>query len=128
MKYLSLIALLFSASIANDFYYEFGKKVEINSTIQKKNFSSSDDIQEYTTKDGINIKFKNEIIVKCKKDIECEDDIKNENLNNFFKISKGFYLIKLDVSQNIFEYSQKLYLKNNIEIAHPNFIKERIYK
>lgn len=127
MKYL-LITLFAVNSLfaANDFYYEFDKKVYIQENVTS--FKSSNGIQEYKTTDGKIIKFKNEIVAQCKKDIQCIDDIKNLGINTIVKISSNFYYIKLNSSMNIFEYSQKIQELSSVQIAHPNFIKKRIFR
>jgi len=129
MKKLLLLSLLSSLCFASDFYYEFGKKVEMKPKLQAQSLNTqSNDILEYETTEGKKVKFKNEIIIQCKKDSNCEKVFKDENINNYSKISNAFYLIKLNSSQNIFEYCQKLYTNDSILIAHPNFIKERVYR
>lgn len=127
MKNIFILIFCTSFIYAQDFYYEFGKKVEVKQGVKSKALSSLDDIQEYETLDGKKVKFKNEIILKCNTQ-RCEEDFKTLELKNIEKISKNFYLIKLDASKNIFEYSQKLHNLKSVEFAHPNFIKQRIYR
>lgn len=130
MKSLYLIFLIFTASLsANQFYYEFGKKVEVLpkvSTMSTENTTS--DILEYQTTDGKTLRFKNEILITCKKDAYCEDDFSDLNLTNYKKIFKNIYLITLSSNDDIFEMCQKLYEKDDIEIAHPNYVRNIIAK
>lgn len=128
MKKIVLICTLSTAIFANNFYYEFDKKVELQNTIKAESFTSNNDIQEYTTTNGEVVKFRNEILVQCKDTFYCEDDFEELNLSNRTKISENFYLIKLDENQNIFELCQKLYEKEDIKSAHPNYIKSRSKK
>ena len=131
MKYL-LISLLFTNLLfAQNFYYEFGEKVYVNEVTksQSKTLNSdNNEIKEFQTTDGKTVKFKNEIIVQCEKNMNCEDDFTTLGITNFNKISTYFYHIKLDSNQDIFEFSQKIKELDSVKIAHPNFIKERVYR
>ena len=128
MKYLLLCCCLTNLLLADNFYYEFDKKVELKNVIKSDSLSSNDEIQEYVTTSGEAVKFKNEILVQCEKDKYCEDDFESLNLSNRTKLSEDFYLIKLDLDQNIFELCQELYNLEDIKSAHPNFIKRRFKK
>lgn len=128
MKYLLLCCCLTNLLLADNFYYEFDKKVELKNVIKSDSLSSNDEIQEYVTTSGEAVKFKNEILVQCEKDKYCEDDFESLNLSNRTKLSEDFYLIKLDLDQNIFELCQELYNLEDIKSAHPNFIKSRFKK
>ena len=128
MKYLLLCCFLTNLLLADNFYYEFDKKVELKNVIKSDSLSSNDEIQEYVTTSGEAVKFKNEILVQCEKDKYCEDDFESLNLSNRTKLSEDFYLIKLDQDQNIFELCQELYNLEDIKSAHPNFIKSRFKK
>ena len=128
MKYLLLCCCLTNLLLADNFYYEFDKKVELKNVIKSDSLSSNDEIQEYVTTSGEAVKFKNEILVQCEKDKYCEDDFESLNLSNRTKLSEDFYLIKLDQDQNIFELCQELYNLKDIKSAHPNFIKSRFKK
>lgn len=130
MKYILMSLVLTNLLFGQDFYYEFGEKVYVKEVTksQIKSLNTDNEIKEYKTNDGKIVKFKNEIIVQCQKDKNCEDDFKTLNILNFYKISKYFYHIKLDSNQNIFEFSQKIKELDSVKIAHPNFIKERVYR
>jgi transcriptional/translational regulatory protein YebC/TACO1 len=127
MKYLFIFILSLTFSYANKFYYEFDKKVEIKTNTTTKSLNQTyDDIQEYTTTDGKTVKFKNQILVQCKKNSYCEDDFENLNLTNYKNIGNNTYVIKLDNTQDIFSFCQKLYDKEDIKSAHPNYIRKLI--
>lgn len=125
MKTIILILFLFFTNLyANKFYYEYDKKVEIEENTTKKR--SLSDVSEYQTKDGKTVKFKNEIIVQCEKNTNCEDKFSSLGIENFSKLSKDFFLVFVQKNQDIFNLSQKLYEEDSIKAAHPNFIKERV--
>ena len=125
---LLLCCFLTNLLLADNFYYEFDKKVELKNVIKSDSLSSNDEIQEYVTTSGEAVKFKNEILVQCEKDKYCEDDFESLNLSNRTKLSEDFYLIKLDQDQDIFELCQELYNLEDVKSAHPNFIKSRFKK
>ena len=128
MRYLLLCCFLTNLLLADNFYYEFDKKVELKNVIKSDSLSSNDEIQEYVTTSGEAKKNKNEILVQCEKDKYCEDDFESLNLSNRTKLSEDFYLIKLDQDQDIFELCQELYNLEDVKSAHPNFIKSRFKK
>lgn len=122
MKKIFFLVLSLNFLYADKYYYEFNKKVEVEE-IQINN--SENDIKEYSTKDGRIVRFKNEILVQCKENADCQDEFEELSLDNIEQIDSIFFLIKLDVTQDIFEYCEKLYQKSDIESAHPNFINKR---
>jgi hypothetical protein len=128
MKYLLLSLLLSNLLFAEKFYYEFGEKVEIdNNIVTKKSFTTSNDpINQYTTKKGDLIKFKNEVLVQCNKNTYCEDDFEDLNLSNYKKIASSFFLIKIESKEDIFLIMQNLNDRSDIKSAHPNYIRSRM--
>lgn len=121
MKYILLILVTFTSLFASDFYYEFDKKVEMKPSLKTQS-TSENAILEYETTDGKKVKFKNEIMVVCKKNAYCEDDFSDLSISNYEEIANGYFLIKVGSTQNIFTLAQQLYLKDDIKIAHPNYI------
>lgn len=130
MKKALFITTLFSFSsflLANDFYYEFDKKVELINPLESNTYSlnSQDEnntkkIHTYQTLNGKTVKFKNELIVQCHKEAYCKDDFSDLNITNYKEISKRFFLIKVEESQNIFTLAQELHNKEDIKSATPN--------
>lgn len=130
MNYIGLTLLFLGSSLfANNFYYEFDKKVELTPQASTKSLNSTqDNIMQYKTTDGKTMKFRNEILVQCKDNAYCEDDFSDLSLDNYKKIGSTNFLIKLNSTQDIFEYCQKLYEKDDIKSAHPNYIRSIIKK
>ncbi len=122
MKNLFFLILSLNFLYANNFYYEFDKKIEVT---EIKESSDLEGVKEYLTNDGRTVKFANEILVQCKQNAYCNDDFEDLTLTNIEQIDSTFFLIKLDDSQNIFEYCEKLHQKDDIQSAHPNFINQR---
>jgi len=72
MKFLSLVVAVFTLNAcASDYYYEYGKKVELT-PVEKVSSRSIDNqnVRYYKTKDGREIGIKNEIIIKLKKGVD----------------------------------------------------------
>ncbi len=122
MKNILILISFLSFSFSNDFFYNNGKKI----FVQQKQTRSISKTKQYVTQSGKTLSFTNEIIVTCKKNTICLEDIKKMKLKNISKISKNFYLVKVDKNQNIFKLSQKLYDLPSVKSAQPNFIKKRI--
>jgi hypothetical protein len=137
MDYLGLIKILIKDMIMNkiiailllglvvkadDFYYEYGKKVMIVKSLDSRDNSG---IKYYENSLGKKIGVTDEIIFQFIDNNSSIDILKKYNIDKIDKLSDRLYLIKAPKGQNIFELSQKLYEENSIEFAHPNFIKER---
>ncbi|MGP2657845.1 hypothetical protein ACOJTA_12480 [Malaciobacter sp. WC5094] len=124
--FIALVTLISSNLLANDFYYEFDKKVELIKPLESESLSvnkqneNSEKIHTYKTTNGNTVQFKDELIVQCHKEAYCEDDFSDLNITNYKKISKRFFLIKVEDTQNIFTLAQELHKKEDIKSATPN--------
>ena len=126
MKILLLVLITIFQLNASNFYYEFGKKIEVSPVISSKSLNNSNnDFLEYSRSDGKIVKFKNEIIMQCNKNTDCEDDLIDLSITDYKKIGKTFFVIKVSDTQNIFELCQTLYKKTDIKSAHPNYVRAR---
>jgi len=123
---MKLIALLLLASLlyANDFYYEYGQKVELTPATQKRSTNSSIEYYQKSNGNTVGIK-KDEILVKCYQGVDCSKVLAKYGFASISSLSTTIYLVKLTSSQEIFNYSQTLYHDSDIAFAHPNFVKER---
>jgi hypothetical protein len=115
---LSLIAC------ADDYYYEYGKKIKVTQTHQHRAVNNSN-INYYVTENGHKVGVTKEIIVQCEENIDCQATLNKYHLKKVSKLSDKLYVIKIQDDKNIFEFSQKLYNDSDIKLAHPNFIKNR---
>jgi len=122
---LLLLSLLSVACIhANNFYYEYGQKVELTELSNPR--TANNNIAYYQKSNGkqVGVK-KNEILLKCNEGIACLSILDAYNFASVKALSRSIYLITLQETQNIFTYSQTLHNNAAIEFAHPNFVKER---
>ncbi len=125
---LFLTIVLTLNACANDYFYEYGKKVELTPINNPSTRSiNNSNIKYYKTKDGRKIGIKNEIIVKLKKDIDPKAFFLKYNITNSEHLGSTTYLLKLSPSQNVFTLSQEMYNDNDTIYAVPNKI-QKYYK
>ena len=126
MKYtLSLIILLTLNACANDYYYEYGKKIELTPINTPSTRSiNANDTKYYKTKDGRKIGIKNEIIVKLKKEVDPKGFFLKYNIENTEHLGSTTYLLKLSPSQNVFKLSQEMYKDSDTIYAVPNKVQK----
>jgi len=127
MKIRIFIFLIIITSLikADDFYYNNGNIVKVTKILKLRNNS---EIKYYRTSNGNKIGVKNDILVECVDDVNCSKVLTKYDILSFKNITDTIYLLQIDKSKNIFEFTQKLYLDNDIKIAHPNFRKERQWR
>jgi len=126
MKYLSMVIMMFALNAcASDYYYEYGKKVELTPVDKISSRSiDSQNIRYYKTKDGRVIGIKNEIIVKLKKGVDSKEFFSKYDIKNIEHLGSTTYLLKLEKSQDVFTLSQELYKDNDTIYAIPNRIQK----
>jgi len=126
MRFLSMVIALFTLNAcASDYYYEYGKKVELT-PVENVSSRSIDkqDVKYYKTKDGREIGIKNEIIVKLKKGVDPKSFFLKYNMKNTEHLGSTTYLLKLEKSQNVFTLSQEMYEDSDTIYAIPNRIQK----
>ncbi len=124
MKSVIFLIILFLNIFASDFYYEYGKKVELKKIDKTRNLQDSD-ITYYKNEYGQIVGVKNEIIIKCKSNQICKTLFKKYGLLNVNKLSDRFFHIILTKDQDVFLLSSKLYYEDGVLLSHPNFVKKR---
>ncbi len=126
MKKIILLILVgvLSASYANESYYKNGKLVQLEN-INISRSTKNSNINFYKNKYGQKIGISNEILVQCKKGINCSKLLNNFNLTNYSKLTDTIFIVKIEDYHNIFSISRRLFQSANVEFAHPNFVKER---
>lgn len=127
----TVVSLLFTlsiASVAADFYYENGQKVEVTKLYEKRSLEQNSSIKNvtyYKTSKGHKIGVLNEILVQCKIGVNCKELLKKYDVSLVTTLSDTIFLVNIAKDKNVFEVSQELYEDNDVELAHPNFIKEK---
>ncbi len=124
MKILLLIILFCGTLLSDTYYYEYGKKVQLTKLKETRELNDNN-ITYYQNSAGQKVGVKKEIIAKCKSLSACEAIFMKYNLTQTENLTSKIILIKLKSDADPFEVSQKLSLEDDIEFAHPNFIKRR---
>lgn len=113
---------------ATDFYYEGGQKIEVTKLYESRSFEHNDSIRSveyYKTSRGHKVGVVNEILVQCKSNVNCEELLKKHDVLAVTALSDTIFLVSISEDKNVFEMSQGLYEDSGVEIAHPNFVKEK---
>jgi len=124
MRVSLLFLLSFACLLANNFYYEYGQKVEVTKISNARSNSSS--VEYYLKSNGVQVGIKkDEILLKCKEGMDCATLLSSYNFASVENLANSIFLVKLQSDQDVFSYAQRLYSDEKIEFAHPNFVKER---
>ena len=122
MKKIWFMVIVVGMIQAQEFYYEFGKKVLVTPLADSR---AVDGVKYYTKEEGKKIGVRDEIILKCKDNISCKESLVKYKFVSIANLSKSLILVKVKDTKDIFKIAQELYNEDNIEFATPNFIKER---
>ena len=121
-KIIILFLALTIVGYAGDFYYEYGKKVEVTKLSKKR---ANSNVTYYKTSNGHNVGVNGEILVQCEEGIDCQSLLVAQKLEKVTRLTDKIFLVTIAKGENVFEWSQKLYENDKIKIAHPNFIKTK---
>ena len=124
MRFFIVINILLSMLIAENYYYQYGKKVVLN-PLNEQRVLNGKSIKFYHTSEGKRIALTNDILVKCVNTNTCLNSISKYNLNNVSKLTQQLYVVHLSEADDIFAIAQVLYADENIEFSVPNIIKQR---
>lgn len=116
------------AGCATNFYYENDQKVEVTKLHESRSYdgnSSKKSVDYYKTSTGHQVGVTNEILVQCKTNVDCKKVIKEYEPLSIVALSDTIFLVSITEDKNVFDFSQLLYSRDEINIAHPNFIKEK---
>lgn len=127
MKRMALLAI-FTISLfgGDDYYTQYGKKVQVAKIVQKQALSrdmAGENVEYYMTSHGKKVGVTNEIIVKCRLGVDCAEIFKSFSLSDASNLSDSLYFVKIPDGENVFTISNRLSENPNVEFAHPNFIK-----
>jgi len=121
---LLFIVLIQYGCAGDSYYYEYDKKVNLT---PKTSFSRSDsNIDYYTVDNGMEVGVTNQLIVKLKDDTNLKKYLDEFNLTIVKKLAQKLYLLKVTDKKITINISNRLTEKNDVEYAHPDFIKKRI--
>ncbi|MBU0720436.1 hypothetical protein KJ877_03780 [bacterium] len=127
----NLCLLLISTSLFSSevYFYQNKKKVFITPTQLKLSNArvathSFDTIKYFTTSNNILLGITNEILVKYRNMYALEKIQLRYSLVPIKRITHDIYLYKIDDADLTLKISNALYEEDDIEYAHPNFIKK----
>lgn len=125
MKRLFLLLFLYQSLMASDnYYYKNNEKVTL---IPKQSILRSDAlIDYYDTNKGVSFGVTNKIIVKAKSCADIEKYCNDFNLTIEKELGIGLCLLKVSDKSLTIDISNRLSEKDDIEYAHPDFIKKRV--
>jgi hypothetical protein len=112
---------------ANESYYDRGELVELKEVLTTRSIGTKE-VKSFLTPSGQKVGITNDILVKCKVGVNCEDLFSQFNQANVSKLTDTIFVIKVENYDQIFSLSRDLYNSGKVEFAHPNFIKERILR
>ena len=115
------ISLLLGASQS---YYERGKLVELEELTSSRSVNN-DNIRYYKKFSGQKVGITDQILVKCKANVDCTKLLSQFQQTDISKITDTIFIIKVTNYDEIFSLSRDLYNSGEVEYAHPNFVKER---
>jgi len=109
--------------VADEFYYENGKKVELKEVEVAQSIHyrvNKNPTKYYKTFEGRTIGVRNDILVECQDSVDCTEVLSKYDTISISQLSDKIFIVKIAKEKNIFEFAQKLYSDKNIKIAHPN--------
>ena len=109
----------------HEYYYERGKRVELKKIHTPRGMTTGNATGFYQKESGKNLGITDQVILKCKTDVNCTELLSQYQQSDISKISDSIYVIKVANPDEVFSLSRELYLTDKVEFAHPNFIKER---
>lgn len=110
-------------SFSSEYYYDYGKKVNLTKVLKKREKSSSE-VEYYARENGKIIGVTKKIIVKCVDNDSCLKTINKYDVLSVSKLTDSLFLVKLSKDKNVFECSQKLHNDENVQYAIPNFVRK----
>ena len=109
---------------ASEYYYERGELVELKE-ISSTRESNNNNIRFYKKYSGQKVGITDQIILKCKENVDCMNLLSQFQQTNVSKITDTIYVVKVTNYDEIFSLSRDIYNSGEVEFAHPNFIRER---
>lgn len=125
-----ILLLLFISSIlsGSNSYYKDGVLVQLDSIYKNRDLNDNDNIKYFENKNNIKMGTTDEILVKCKIDVDCKNLLSNFDIQSVRNLTTNIFIVKVTHNSDIFSISRKLFETGLVEYAHPNFIKKRIMR
>ncbi len=119
--------LLFQYGSADDtYYYKNNQQVTITKIPSTDMYRDYSTIDYYKTDNGVTVGITDKIIVKVSSDSDIRKYLNAFNLTIEKELGKNLYLLKAENKNLTIDISNRLSEKDDIEYAHPDFIKKRV--
>lgn len=123
MKYFLLgVVVLSTVGCANTYYYQGGKKQELEPV--KKINRTTDTYDFYKTKSGAKVGVSDTMLVKFRNTANLEFYVKKYNLTILEELIPNLFEIQVANKSMTIDIANELYEQEDIEYAHPNFLQE----
>ena len=119
---LTLTLMLFASE--SQFYYNSGKKVFLTPTASS--MRSSSDYNFYKIDNKITLGITNKLIMKLTDSTKLEEILEKFNLKLLKQLSSHLYLLQTNSKNDTINIANTLYKMEEVEFAHPDFLKRSI--
>lgn len=130
MKILLLtIVFFFQVGCASElYYYKNNEKVFLDTANynSRSNIKINENVDYYQTDTGTILGVSDTLLVKTKAEVDISSYLNEFDLILDSKLGIDLYVLKTKDKSLTIDISNRLYLKDNIKYAHPNFLKQRI--
>ncbi|MDO8454304.1 MAG: hypothetical protein Q7S59_07020 [Sulfurimonas sp.] len=121
-----LMLLLQYGSADDTYYYKNNHQVAITKIPITNSYRDSSTIDYYKTDNGVTLGVTNKIIVKIASESDIKKYLNAFNLTIEKELGKNLYLLKAENKSLTLDISNRLSEKEDVEYAHPDFIKKRV--
>ncbi|MFA6137367.1 MAG: hypothetical protein WC667_04700 [Sulfurimonas sp.] len=123
-----LFMLLLQYGKADDtYYYKNNQQVTITKIpTTASTYRGGSTVDYYKTDNGVTIGVNDKIIVKINSDSDINKYLNMFNLTIEKELSNNLYLLKAENKSLTIDISNRLSEKEDVEYAHPDFIKKRV--
>jgi len=118
--------LLFTLSIAfaQNYYYSFGKKNELQAQKSVRETKEFGTIHYFSKTNGQTVGLMDTLIVSFKKGVDTQTVINEYNLTKVESLGAGMILLKAKNSTDVLDACAKLFENGSVNFAEPNFIRK----
>lgn len=107
-----------------EYYYENNQKIELVRIEETRGGGENSEVR-FKNSSGRIFTLKNGIIIKYKDRDKFDGVLNNYSVKIEEDLGSGYLLLKVDDDCDLFEICRKLHNEPSVEIAHPNFKRER---
>ena len=126
MRQLFFLLIFLQLVADNNYYYRNTQQVFLQSLPYPLETNAS--IDYYNTKNMLVVGVTNKLIIKIKDKKSLENYLNEFNLKIVKSLTKNLYLLQTKDKSLTLDISNKLSQKEDVEYAHPDFIKKKILR